>query len=758
MFGRRRILLWTLACLSAGIARRRADLVARGDDRRAHDAGPRRRDLPARVRDHPRRARRRRRRARHGLDVGHPRRRRRARHRPRRPDPRPPLLPLAVLDPARRRRRRARSRRSVVVPDRRAERSGGVSWPAALLLAGWLVCLLARRQRGAGVGLGVGAGDRAVRRRRSCSRSPGSTPSSARATPLVDLQHAARAAACGRRTSPRSSWAGACTAVRADPRARRGADQRRAASARRSPRPASTSCRGRPPSRSRARLSGRLSAHFGSRVPLIIGAATGTAGFVWLIVQHGTRGRSSWRRPLLGAGTGFAFAVDGEPRDRERPARADGHRDGHARPHADARRRGRHPGRREHPLLLRRAGGLPTERGYEIAFVIGDDRARALDGGGTRRAARQPARGAADPARLLLQKGPVMQQVRLGSSGLHVSRVCLGMMSYGSSAWRPWVLDEDTRGADRARRGRGRHHVLRHGRHLLRRRQRGRHGTAPAAAPVARRARRRDQALQPDDARARTAAASRASTSSPAIDASLARLGMDYVDLYQIHRFDPLTPVEETMEALHDVVRAGKARYIGASSMFAWQFAKLQHAAERHGWTRVRLDAEPLQPALPRGGAGDDPALPRPGRRHRAVEPARARPARRQAHGARASAASVRAETDAFQDELYGRPEDFDVIDRVAEVVAPRAACRRPRSRSRGCCTSPPSCRSSAPRARATSPTRAAAAELSLSRRGDREPRGALRAERRAGPRLTPSPWRAHSTRIDMLSYQTPRV
>ena len=61
---------------------------------------------------------------------------------------------------------------------------------------------------------------------------------------------------------------------------------------------------------------------------------------------------------------------------------------------------------------------------------------------------------------------------------------------------------------------------------------------------------------------------------------------MDYVDLYQIHRFDPLTPVEETMEALHDVVRAGKASYIGASSMFAWQFAKLQHAAERHGWTR----------------------------------------------------------------------------------------------------------------------------------------------------------------------------
>ena len=70
------------------------------------------------------------------------------------------------------------------------------------------------------------------------------------------------------------------------------------------------------------------------------------------------------------------------------------------------------------------------------------------------------------------------------------------------------------------------------------------------------------------------------------IDTSLTRLGTDYVDLYQIHRFDPNTPVDETMEALHDVVKAGKARYIGASSMWAWQFAKMQHAADLHGWTR----------------------------------------------------------------------------------------------------------------------------------------------------------------------------
>ena len=84
------------------------------------------------------------------------------------------------------------------------------------------------------------------------------------------------------------------------------------------------------------------------------------------------------------------------------------------------------------------------------------------------------------------------------------------------------------------------------------------------------------------------------------VDASLARLGTDYIDLYQIHRFDPDAPAEETMEALHDIVKAGKVRYIGASSMYAWQFAKLQHAAELHGWT-VRIDAEPVQPAPPPG-------------------------------------------------------------------------------------------------------------------------------------------------------------
>ena len=135
------------------------------------------------------------------------------------------------------------------------------------------------------------------------------------------------------------------------------------------------------------------------------------------------------------------------------------------------------------------------------------------------------------------------------------------------------------------------------------------------------------------------------------IDASLQRLGLDYVDLYQIHRWDPSTPIEETMEALHDVVRAGKARYVGASSMYAWQFAK--RAGGRAD--TVRLDAEPLQPRLPRGGAGDDPAVHRPGRGGAAVEPARARPARRQPDTRRRAADDTRQHRSVRREPVHAR-------------------------------------------------------------------------------------------------------
>ena len=98
------------------------------------------------------------------------------------------------------------------------------------------------------------------------------------------------------------------------------------------------------------------------------------------------------------------------------------------------------------------------------------------------------------------------------------------------------------------------------------------------------------------------------------IDASLSRLGTDYVDLYQIHRWDYYTPIEETMEALHAMVKAGKDRYIGASSMYAWQFAIAQHVASSHGWSCFVSLQNYLKPELPRRRARNDPSVPRPWR------------------------------------------------------------------------------------------------------------------------------------------------
>jgi aryl-alcohol dehydrogenase-like predicted oxidoreductase len=156
-----------------------------------------------------------------------------------------------------------------------------------------------------------------------------------------------------------------------------------------------------------------------------------------------------------------------------------------------------------------------------------------------------------------------------------------------------------------------------------------------------------------------------------AIDASLGRLGLDYVDLYQIHRWDPRTPIEETMGALHDVVRAGKARHIGASSMFAWQFAKAQRVAESNGWTEFvsmqnhynllyREEEREMIPQCLDQGVGVIPWSPLA---RGWLTGTRTRNGERQ---------TTRAGTDAYADELYGRPEDFDVVERVAEVAAER--------------------------------------------------------------------------------------
>src|ERR1700683_650283 len=178
-----------------------------------------------------------------------------------------------------------------------------------------------------------------------------------------------------------------------------------------------------------------------------------------------------------------------------------------------------------------------------------------------------------------------MQYVNLGRTGLRVSRVCLGMMSFGNDSDRPWVLGEDAAEpivkaaveggvtffdtADTYSAG----------------------ASEVATGRLVPKPLSRDEAViatkvfMPMTPGANGRGLSRKHILS-AIDASLGRLDMEYVDLYQIHRWDDHTPIEETMEALHDVVRAGKARYIGASSMFAWQFAKAQHVAERNGWTK----------------------------------------------------------------------------------------------------------------------------------------------------------------------------
>lgn len=180
-----------------------------------------------------------------------------------------------------------------------------------------------------------------------------------------------------------------------------------------------------------------------------------------------------------------------------------------------------------------------------------------------------------------------MEYVNLGRTGLKVSRLCLGCMSYGEPARlpQPWSLDEaasrpffrqaleaginffDTAniysgGSSEEITGRALNDMARREEVVVATKAFFPWRNSPNTGFLSRKA-----LLQ-------------------SIDDSLTRLGMDYVDLYQIHRFDHGTPVEETMEALHDIVKSGKARYIGASSMEAWRFAKMQHVAERNGWTR----------------------------------------------------------------------------------------------------------------------------------------------------------------------------
>ena len=269
-----------------------------------------------------------------------------------------------------------------------------------------------------------------------------------------------------------------------------------------------------------------------------------------------------------------------------------------------------------------------------------------------------------------------MENTRLGRSGLNVSRLCLGCMTYGEPMRGPheWTLDEETsRPFIRE--------ALEAGINFFDTANVYSHGSSEEILGRALRDfARRDEVVVATKVHGRMAAhANGAGLSRRAImteiDHSLRRLGMDHVDLYQIHRFDPHTPIEETLEALHDVVKAGKARYIGASSMAAWQFCKMLGVAERHGWTRFvsmqnhvnllyREEEREMLGLCREEGIGVIPWSPL----------ARGKLARPASDGP----ATERERTDNFMRTLYDRTEDADrrVIDALGSVADARRTSR----------------------------------------------------------------------------------
>ncbi len=264
-----------------------------------------------------------------------------------------------------------------------------------------------------------------------------------------------------------------------------------------------------------------------------------------------------------------------------------------------------------------------------------------------------------------------MEYVRFGNTGMKVSRLCLGMMTYGSKKWREWILEEDEarpfvkRALDAGINFFDTADVYSFGasEEVL--------GNLLKALGVRREsvviATKVFNAMSTD---INDRGLSRKHILS-AIDRSLARLKLDYVDLYQIHRWDYNTPIEETMEALHDVVKAGKARYIGASSMFAWQLMKAQYTAQMHGWTRFvsmqdhlnliyREEEREMIPCCIDQGLAIIPWSPM------------ARGFFSGHHRQGDWGDTTRAKTDSYAQELYYRPEDFTVADRVQEVAKAR--------------------------------------------------------------------------------------
>jgi aryl-alcohol dehydrogenase-like predicted oxidoreductase len=263
-----------------------------------------------------------------------------------------------------------------------------------------------------------------------------------------------------------------------------------------------------------------------------------------------------------------------------------------------------------------------------------------------------------------------MEYVRLGSTGLKVSRICLGMMSYGSPDWREWVLDQE-RAEPLVRR------AVELGVTFF--------DTADAYSLGASEevtgrllgtffGRRDDYVLATkvynplgDGPNDRGLSRKHILAS---IDDSLRRLGTDHVDLYQVHRWDYETPIEETMSALHDVVRAGKARYLGASSMYAWQFAKAQRMAASNGWTpfvsmqphynlAYREEEREMLPLCLDQGVGVIPWSPL------------ARGLLTGSRGRDGERNTTRARSDRFGDTLYDE-SDFPVVDALASIAKRR--------------------------------------------------------------------------------------
>ncbi|MCG8349726.1 MAG: aldo/keto reductase [Chloroflexales bacterium] len=259
-----------------------------------------------------------------------------------------------------------------------------------------------------------------------------------------------------------------------------------------------------------------------------------------------------------------------------------------------------------------------------------------------------------------------MQYIRLGNTGLQVSRICLGTMTYGTPAWREWVLDEEASRPFIKR-------ALELGINFFDTADMYSLGVSEEVVGRALRdfAQRDDVVIatkvyQPMSDKPNDRGLSRKHMMK-AIDNSLKRLGVEYVDLYQIHRWDYETPIEETLETLNDIVRAGKARYIGASSMYAWQFAKALYLADRYGWTRFvsmqnhynlvyREEEREMVPLCRAEGIGIIPWSPLArgfltGNRPRGSE-----------------AASLRGQTDTLSHAYY-QEGDYVIVDRVAELA-----------------------------------------------------------------------------------------